>query len=39
MGSHGSTYRVRGYAYSGGGRRVRRVELSFDEGKVKEKHH
>ena len=27
-------YRVRGYAYSGGGRRVTRVELSLDQGKT-----
>ena len=25
-------YTVRGYAYSGGGRRVTRVEVSLDEG-------
>jgi len=30
---HSSTlYAVRGYAYAGGGRRVTRVEISFDEG-------
>lgn len=28
------TYALKGYAYSGGGRRVIRVEVSFDEGKV-----
>jgi len=28
-----STYPVRGYAYSGGGRRVTRVEVSLDQGK------
>lgn len=27
------TYRARGYAYSGGGRRVTRVEVSLDKGK------
>ncbi|CAM9153461.1 unnamed protein product, partial [Heterosigma akashiwo] len=27
-----TTYTCKGYAYSGGGRRVTRVELSFDEG-------
>ena len=27
------TYRVRGYAYSGGGRRVTRVEISVDRGR------
>ncbi|OAP55671.1 hypothetical protein AYL99_09823 [Fonsecaea erecta] len=27
------TYRVRGYAYSGGGRRITRVEISLDKGK------
>lgn len=26
------TYTVKGYAYSGGGRRVTRVEISFDDG-------
>ena len=32
---HGpKTYRVQGYAYSGGGRRVARVELSLDKGKT-----
>jgi len=29
------TYKVRGYAYGGGGRRVTRVELSIDKGKSK----
>lgn len=28
------TYKVRGYAYSGGGRRITRVELSTDKGKT-----
>ncbi|EXJ53318.1 nitrate reductase [NADPH] [Cladophialophora psammophila CBS 110553] len=28
------TYRARGYAYSGGGRRVTRVEISLDKGKT-----
>ena len=28
------TYRARGYAYSGGGRRVTRVELSLDQGRT-----
>ena len=28
-----ATYRVRGYAYGGGGRRVSRVELSLDQGR------
>lgn len=27
------TYRARGYAYSGGGRRITRVEISLDKGK------
>ena len=27
-----AVYTVRGYAYAGGGRRINRVELSFDEG-------
>lgn len=31
----GRDYVVRGYAYSGGGRRVTRVELSFDSGRCK----
>lgn len=31
-GSSETTYSVRGYAYAGGGRRITRVELSFDEG-------
>ena len=25
-------YAIRGYAYAGGGRRINRVELSFDHG-------
>lgn len=29
---NGGTYTVKGYAYSGGGRKVTRVELSFDGG-------
>jgi nitrate reductase (NAD(P)H) len=29
-----NTYRARGYAYSGGGRRVTRVEISLDKGKT-----
>lgn len=29
-----NTYRARGYAYSGGGRRITRVELSLDKGKT-----
>ncbi|KIX04139.1 uncharacterized protein Z518_07693 [Rhinocladiella mackenziei CBS 650.93] len=29
-----STYRARGYAYSGGGRRITRVEISLDQGKL-----
>jgi nitrate reductase (NAD(P)H) len=28
-----STYRAKGYAYSGGGRRITRVEISLDKGK------
>jgi len=28
----GETYTIKGYAYSGGGRRVNRVEVSLDEG-------
>ncbi|KAJ9605387.1 hypothetical protein H2200_010044 [Cladophialophora chaetospira] len=28
-----NTYRARGYAYSGGGRRITRVEISLDKGK------
>ncbi|KIW77052.1 hypothetical protein Z517_09498 [Fonsecaea pedrosoi CBS 271.37] len=28
------TYRARGYAYSGGGRRITRVEISLDKGKT-----
>ena len=28
------TYRARGYAYSGGGRRITRVELTLDKGKT-----
>jgi len=28
------TYRVKGYAYGGGGRRITRVELSLDKGKT-----
>jgi nitrate reductase (NAD(P)H) len=28
----GSEYTVKGYAYSGGGRRVNRIEVSLDEG-------
>ncbi|KAG6809936.1 hypothetical protein H0H92_014018 [Tricholoma furcatifolium] len=28
------TYTVRGYAYAGGGRRITRVELSFDDGNL-----
>ena len=31
----GGSYRMRGYAYCGGGRRVTRVEVSFDEGQVR----
>lgn len=31
---NGGTYTVKGYAYSGGGRKVTRVELSFDGGKT-----
>lgn len=31
--SAGPSYTVRGYAYSGGGRRVTRVEISLDKGK------
>lgn len=27
-------YHIRGYAYSGGGRRVTRVEISLDEGET-----
>ncbi|KAF9267854.1 nitrate reductase [Marasmius fiardii PR-910] len=27
-------YEIRGYAYSGGGRRITRVELSFDDGRT-----
>ena len=30
--SSSSTYNVRGYAYSGGGRRINRVEISLDKG-------
>ncbi|KAL3480296.1 hypothetical protein BJX99DRAFT_27108 [Aspergillus californicus] len=29
----GPTYRTRGYAYAGGGRRITRVEISLDKGK------
>lgn len=29
-----STYRARGYAYSGGGRRITRVEITLDKGKT-----
>ncbi|KAH8091844.1 hypothetical protein BXZ70DRAFT_1001920 [Cristinia sonorae] len=29
---NGSTYKVRGYAYAGGGRRIGRVEVSLDDG-------
>ena len=29
-----NTYRARGYAYSGGGRRITRVEISLDKGKT-----
>lgn len=28
----GPNYTIRGYAYSGGGKRVNRVEVSLDEG-------
>lgn len=28
-----STYTVKGYAYSGGGRRITRVEISLDKGR------
>jgi len=31
---HGSTYRIAGYAYDGGGHKVQRVEVSLDEGKT-----
>lgn len=30
----GSTYRIRGYAYAGGGNAVEKVEISLDEGKT-----
>lgn len=33
MALNGGTYTVKGYAYSGGGRKITRVELSFDGGK------
>ncbi|KAI1338530.1 hypothetical protein F5Y15DRAFT_120568 [Xylariaceae sp. FL0016] len=33
IGSGTDSYRVRGYAYSGGGRRVTRVEVTLDKGK------
>ncbi|GIZ46072.1 hypothetical protein CKM354_000921100 [Cercospora kikuchii] len=32
--SSSETYRVKGYAYGGGGRRVTRVEISLDKGKT-----
>ncbi|RDA91122.1 hypothetical protein CP533_0444 [Ophiocordyceps camponoti-saundersi (nom. inval.)] len=32
--SGGETYRVRGYAYGGGGRRITRVEVTLDQGKT-----
>jgi nitrate reductase (NAD(P)H) len=31
---NGGSYTIKGYAYSGGGRKVTRVELSFDGGKT-----
>lgn len=33
LASAGSSYTVKGYAYSGGGRRITRVEISLDKGK------
>lgn len=33
LNSGSSTYRTKGYAYSGGGRRITRVEISLDKGK------
>lgn len=30
--SSGTSYTIKGYAYAGGGRRVTRVEVSFDDG-------
>ncbi|RDA88461.1 hypothetical protein CP532_6678 [Ophiocordyceps camponoti-leonardi (nom. inval.)] len=32
--SRGETYRVKGYAYGGGGRRITRVEVTLDQGKT-----
>lgn len=31
--SKSSMYKVRGYAYGGGGRRITRVEISLDQGR------
>jgi nitrate reductase (NAD(P)H) len=28
------SYRLSGYAYAGGGRRINRVEISLDDGKI-----
>lgn len=33
--SPAARYTARGYAYSGGGRRITRVEISLDDGKCK----
>lgn len=33
LADRGSIYKVRGYAYGGGGRRITRVELTLDKGK------
>lgn len=33
LASHAPDYTIRGYAYSGGGRRVTRIEVSLDSGK------
>jgi nitrate reductase (NAD(P)H) len=32
LSSSGATYTTKGYAYSGGGRRITRVEVSLDKG-------
>jgi nitrate reductase (NAD(P)H) len=32
--SSASTYTIRGYAYSGGGRRVTRAEVTLDDGRT-----
>ncbi|KAI1635414.1 nitrate reductase [Biscogniauxia mediterranea] len=34
LGDQSRTYNIRGYAYAGGGKRVTRVEVTFDKGKT-----